>query len=78
MKLALTALLAGSAAAFAPASIPKASTALNMAFENELGAQEPLGFYVSFHNFNTKSDVVTSISHIVSSLYFLGSIGTCH
>lgn len=46
MKLALFAALAGSAAAFAPASMPKASSALK-AFENELGAQEPLGFYVS-------------------------------
>merc|ERR1719203_1611907 len=45
MKLAITALLAGSAAAFAPASMPKASTALNMAFESELGAQPPLGFF---------------------------------
>merc|ERR1719199_33366 len=44
MKLALFAALAGSAAAFAPASMPKASSALK-AFENELGAQEPLGFY---------------------------------
>merc|ERR1719203_688836 len=45
MKLAITALLAGSAAAFAPAFMPKASTALNMAFESELGAQPPLGFF---------------------------------
>eukprot|EP00594_Rhizosolenia_setigera_P011002 CAMPEP_0178966524 /NCGR_PEP_ID=MMETSP0789-20121207/16974_1 /TAXON_ID=3005 /ORGANISM="Rhizosolenia setigera, Strain CCMP 1694" /LENGTH=42 /DNA_ID= /DNA_START= /DNA_END= /DNA_ORIENTATION= len=42
MKLAITALLAGSAAAFAPASVPKTVTSLN-AFESELGAQEPLG-----------------------------------
>ena len=39
MKLAIAALLAGSAAAFAPAQTGKASTALNMAFESELGAQ---------------------------------------
>ena len=45
MKLAVTALLAGSAAAFAPASVPKTSSALNMAFEGELGAQPPLGFF---------------------------------
>eukprot|EP00578_Thalassiosira_sp_NH16_P027651 CAMPEP_0181103090 /NCGR_PEP_ID=MMETSP1071-20121207/14677_1 /TAXON_ID=35127 /ORGANISM="Thalassiosira sp., Strain NH16" /LENGTH=206 /DNA_ID=CAMNT_0023186135 /DNA_START=186 /DNA_END=806 /DNA_ORIENTATION=+ len=44
MKIAVLAALAGSAAAFAPASTGKASTALN-AFENELGAQPPLGFY---------------------------------
>jgi hypothetical protein len=46
MKLAIAALLAGSAAAFAPAQTGKASTtALDMAFENELGVQPPLGFY---------------------------------
>jgi len=45
MKLITTALLAGSAAAFAPAFAPKAASSLNMAFENELGAQPPLGFY---------------------------------
>jgi len=44
MKLAIAAILAGSAAAFAPASVSKASTALN-AFESELGVQEPLGFF---------------------------------
>eukprot|EP00566_Odontella_aurita_P036788 CAMPEP_0113542492 /NCGR_PEP_ID=MMETSP0015_2-20120614/9639_1 /TAXON_ID=2838 /ORGANISM="Odontella" /LENGTH=62 /DNA_ID=CAMNT_0000442559 /DNA_START=14 /DNA_END=199 /DNA_ORIENTATION=+ /assembly_acc=CAM_ASM_000160 len=44
MKLAIAALLAGSAAAFAPAQVGKATTALN-AFESELGAQPPLGFF---------------------------------
>jgi hypothetical protein len=44
MKLAVLAALAGSAAAFAPAQTGKASTALN-AFESELGAQAPLGFF---------------------------------
>merc|ERR1719215_1090771 len=44
MKIAITTLLAGSAAAFAPAFAPRSSTSLN-AFESELGAQEPLGFY---------------------------------
>eukprot|EP00566_Odontella_aurita_P034111 CAMPEP_0113553444 /NCGR_PEP_ID=MMETSP0015_2-20120614/15615_1 /TAXON_ID=2838 /ORGANISM="Odontella" /LENGTH=51 /DNA_ID=CAMNT_0000454511 /DNA_START=12 /DNA_END=163 /DNA_ORIENTATION=+ /assembly_acc=CAM_ASM_000160 len=44
MKLAIAALLAGSAAAFAPAQVGKVSTALN-AFESELGAQPPLGFF---------------------------------
>ena len=47
MKLAITALLAGYATAFTPSFSPKAKSSLNMAFENELGAQEPLGFYVS-------------------------------
>jgi Chlorophyll A-B binding protein len=45
MKLAVLASLAASAAAFAPAQRGKSSTALNMAFENELGAQAPLGFW---------------------------------
>jgi len=44
MKLAISAILAGSAAAFAPSAMPKASTSLN-AFEGELGSQPPLGFY---------------------------------
>jgi hypothetical protein len=34
-----------SAAAFAPAAQKSSSTALNMAFESELGAQAPLGFF---------------------------------
>jgi len=44
MKLAALAALMGSAAAFAPAQTGKATTALN-AFESELGAQPPLGFF---------------------------------
>ena len=44
MKLATLALLAGSAAAFAPSKVAQTSTSLN-AFENELGAQPPLGFF---------------------------------
>uniref|UniRef100_A0A7R9Z2E5 Plastid light harvesting protein n=1 Tax=Pseudictyota dubia TaxID=2749911 RepID=A0A7R9Z2E5_9STRA len=44
MKLAVAALLVGSAAAFAPAQVGKATTALS-AFENEIGAQPPLGLY---------------------------------
>ena len=44
MKSAIIAALIGSAAAFAPAQTGKATTALN-AFENELGAQPPLGFF---------------------------------
>ena len=47
MKLAIAALLAGSAAAFAPVAQKASSTALNMAFESELGVQAPLGFFVS-------------------------------
>mmetsp|Transcript_14320 Transcript_14320/g.29488 ORF Transcript_14320/g.29488 Transcript_14320/m.29488 type:complete len:203 (+) Transcript_14320:121-729(+) len=44
MKLAVLAALFGSAAAFAPAQTGKATSALN-AFESELGAQPPLGFF---------------------------------
>ncbi len=44
MKLATLAILAGSAAAFAPSKVAQTSTALN-AFENELGVQPPLGFF---------------------------------
>ena len=44
MKSAIIATLIGAAAAFAPAQTGKASTALN-AFEAELGAQPPLGFF---------------------------------
>jgi hypothetical protein len=45
MKLAIATLLAGSAAAFAPSKVAQTSTALNMAFESELGVQPPLGFF---------------------------------
>jgi hypothetical protein len=44
MKLSIAAIIAGSAAAFAPAQVGKTTTALK-AFENELGAQAPLGFF---------------------------------
>merc|ERR1712087_772758 len=43
-KLAVAALLVGSAAAFAPASVSKASSALNVS-ELELGVTEPLGVF---------------------------------
>ncbi len=46
MKIAILATLVASAAAFAPAQTGKAtSMALNMAFEEELGVQPPLGFF---------------------------------
>jgi hypothetical protein len=48
MKLAIVASLIAGAAAFAPAQTGKASTAINMAFEDELGAQPPLGFFDPF------------------------------
>ena len=46
MKLAIASVLAASAAAFAPsAQVSRSSVATNMAFESELGAQPPLGFF---------------------------------
>jgi len=45
MKLAVFAALAGSAAAFAPAQQSTSNTALSGAFDGELGAQAPLGFF---------------------------------
>ena len=44
MKSAVIATIIGSAAAFAPAPVAKTTTSLN-AFEGELGAQPPLGFF---------------------------------
>ena len=45
MKTAIVASLIASAAAFAPSKDAARSTALNMAFEDELGATAPLGFF---------------------------------
>ena len=46
MKSAIFAFLIATAAAFAPAKdAARTSVATNMAFENELGAQAPLGFF---------------------------------
>jgi hypothetical protein len=46
MKIAILASLIASAAAFAPAQqSARTSVATNMAFEDELGAQPPLGFF---------------------------------
>jgi hypothetical protein len=47
MKLAIAALVAGSAAAFVPSAQKASSTSLMMGFENELGVQTPTGFFVS-------------------------------
>jgi hypothetical protein len=47
MKSVIFAAAIASAAAFAPAQVGKATTALN-AFEDELGAQPPLGFFDPF------------------------------
>ena len=46
MKVTVAAILAGSAAAFAPGSrVSRSSVATKMAFESELGVQPPLGFF---------------------------------
>lgn len=45
MKTAIIASLIAGAAAFAPVQQKATTTALNMAFEDELGAQAPLGFF---------------------------------
>jgi len=45
MKLAIAALVAGSAAAFVPSAQKASSTSLMMGFENELGVQTPTGFF---------------------------------
>jgi hypothetical protein len=45
MKSVIVASLLASAAAFAPAKQTLKTTAMNMAFEDELGAQAPLGFW---------------------------------
>jgi Chlorophyll A-B binding protein len=45
MKLAVFASLIAGAAAFAPAQTGKASTALKMSYENELGVIAPTGFF---------------------------------
>eukprot|EP00978_Attheya_sp_CCMP212_P037299 scaffold174699_cov45-Attheya_sp.AAC.2 len=45
MKIAVIASMVAGVAAFAPAQVSKTSVATNMAFEDELGAQAPLGFF---------------------------------
>ena len=63
-KLAICSLLAGSAAAFAPSSqagVSSSSSALAAAdivkgpYENELGAQAPLGFFDPFGSKYTRA-----------------------
>ncbi len=82
MKIAAIAALAGSAAAFAPAQTGKASTALN-AFESELGAQPPLGFYDPFGLLdNADQERFDRLRYVeikhgrISQLAFLGQITT--
>jgi hypothetical protein len=45
MKIAIAATLVASASAFAPVVQKASSSALSMSFENEIGAQPPLGFW---------------------------------
>jgi hypothetical protein len=45
MKLTILATLFAGAAAFAPVAQKASTTSLSMAFESELGAQDPLGFW---------------------------------
>jgi len=45
MKLAIAALLAGSAAAFVAPANKASSTALKMSYENEVGVIEPTGYF---------------------------------
>jgi len=82
MKLAILAALFGSAAAFAPAQTGKASIALN-AFESELGAQPPLGFFDPLGLLDEAGQVrfnrlrYVEIKHgRISQLAFLGNIIT--
>jgi len=45
MKIAIAALLAGSAAAFAPSAKRSASSSLQMSYESELGVLAPTGYF---------------------------------
>jgi len=84
MKLAIVASLIASAAAFAPSKVAQSSTALNGAFEDELGAQPPLGFFDPFGMLNGDVDQerfdrlrYVEIKHgRICQLAFLGQIVT--
>merc|ERR1719157_228422 len=83
MKSAILAALIGSAAAFAPAPAAKTSTAVR-AFEDELGAQPPLGFYDPFGllNGDVSQERFDRLRYVeikhgrISMLAFLGQITT--
>jgi len=83
MKLAVAASLIASAAAFAPAQQKASSTALSMAFEDELGAQPPLGFFDPFGQLSGEDEErfnrlrYVEIKHgRICMLAFLGQITT--
>ncbi|KAK1732931.1 fucoxanthin-chlorophyll a-c binding protein [Skeletonema marinoi] len=82
MKSVIFAAAVASAAAFAPVQTGKATTSLN-AFENELGAQPPLGFYDPFGMLDDADQErfdrlrYVEIKHgRISQLAFLGQITT--
>lgn len=83
MKFTILATLLASAAAFAPAATSAPKTALNMAFEDELGAQAPLGFFDPFGQLSGESQErfdrlrFVEIKHgRICMLAFLGQITT--
>jgi Chlorophyll A-B binding protein len=83
MKSAILASLLASAAAFAPAAQTKTSVATNMAFEEELGAQPPLGFFDPFGQLSGEDETrfdrlrYVEIKHgRICQLAFLGQIVT--
>merc|ERR1712218_634910 len=82
MKFTVAATLFASAAAFAPSKVAQTSTALN-AFESELGAQPPLGFFDPLGLLNDADQErfdrlrYVEIKHgRISQLAFLGNIIT--
>ena len=82
MKSVVFAAAIASAAAFAPAQTGKATTSLN-AFESELGAQPPLGFYDPFGFLDdADQDRFDRLRYVelkhgrISMLAFLGQITT--
>merc|ERR1719223_1329337 len=82
MKLTITALLAASAAAFAPSKVVQTSSSLN-AFESELGVQPPLGFFDPLGMLdNASQDQFDRLRFVeikhgrISQLAFLGNIIT--
>jgi len=83
MKSVAALALIGSAAAFAPAQTGKLSTKLN-AFEDELGAQPPLGFYdpLGLLNGDCSQERFDRLRYVeikhgrISQLAFLGQIVT--
>mmetsp|Transcript_12328 Transcript_12328/g.8637 ORF Transcript_12328/g.8637 Transcript_12328/m.8637 type:complete len:207 (+) Transcript_12328:90-710(+) len=83
MKFVIAATLAASAAAFAPSKVAQTSTAIK-AFEDELGAQPPLGFFDPLGLLNGDVDQerfdrlrYVEIKHgRISQLAFLGQITT--